>query len=309
MLSSSEGSVGEPDGPPTAGEAQPSVTYHSLQPTPILGCKHYMRNCSKWAECCSKWVSCRFCHDEVESHPYDRYGVANALLSIGLARYATRRMLCMLCQTEQEASNRCTGCDKAMAQYYCAVCKFWDNDPQKQIYHCDKCKMCRIGRREEYVHCDRCNVCLVKDYAPRHKCFERSLECDCPICGEYLFTSLSPVMFMRCGHAIHFLCHQEHVKNSYQCPVCLKSLDDMQDYFVRIDSLLDAQPMPEEYAMVRSQILCNDCEGRSVTKFHFVYHKCSLCGSYNTKLLKTFNAEADAQADDPHHGQETNEQV
>lgn len=49
-----------------------TVTYHALHPEPIMGCKHYMRNCKKFADCCDRWVSCRFCHDEQEDHPYDR---------------------------------------------------------------------------------------------------------------------------------------------------------------------------------------------------------------------------------------------
>lgn len=217
-------------------------------------------------------------------------------------------MLCMFCKTEQEASNQCTNleCGKQMASYYCDYCRFWDNDPQKQIYHCEKCKMCRIGAREDFHHCEKCNVCLTNSYVLEHKCIERNLECDCPICGEYLFTSLSPVMFMPCGHCIHFMCHREHIKTSYQCPVCMKSLGDMRDYFVRIDSLLEVQPMPAEYASFRSQILCNDCEKKSVTKFHFVYHKCVHCGSYNTNPLKTFNADSEPQEQPDVKGQPTN---
>jgi hypothetical protein len=65
----------------------------------------------------------------------------------------------------------------------------------------------------------------------------------------------------------------------------------MKEYFARIDVLLESQKMPPEYALVRSQILCNDCEEKTCTKFHFVYHKCKACGSYNTKVIKTFNVE------------------
>lgn len=32
-------------------------------------------------------------------------------------------------------------------------------------------------------------------------------------------------------------------------------------------------------------ILCNDCEKRGEATFHWLYHKCSYCGSYNTRLL------------------------
>lgn len=31
-----------------------------------------------------------------------------------------------------------------------------------------------------------------------HRCIERSTECDCPICGEYMFTSTLTVVFMVC---------------------------------------------------------------------------------------------------------------
>lgn len=104
-------------------------------------------------------------------------------------------------------------------------------------------------------------------------------------------------MFMPCGHAIHFICHQEHTRNSYQCPICLKSLSNMTHFFQRIDELMANQQMPEEYARVRSQILCNDCEKKSIAKFHFVYHRCAQCSSYNTKLLRTFNETDNTQVE------------
>lgn len=262
-----------------------SVTYHSLHPEPVMGCKHYMRNCKKWAECCGEWITCRFCHDERQDHQLDRF--------------STKRMLCMLCKTDQPAGRKCAECHKVMASYYCDICKFWDADPLKNIYHCAKCGICRVGLQSEYIHCDKCNACISTDYHPQHKCIERSLECDCVICGEYLFTSTAPVMLMPCGHSIHFICHREHMKTSYQCPVCWKSLGDMKEYFARIDALLVDQKMPAEYALVRSQILCNDCEEKSCCKFHFVYHKCKACGSYNTKVVKTFNVEDEEDEGEP----------
>jgi hypothetical protein len=61
----------------------------------------------------------------------------------------------------------------------------------------------------------------------------------------------------------------------------------MSDYFARIDSVLMQQQMPPEYDRFVSLILCNDCEKRSYAKFHFLYHKCAHCDSYNTKVLNT----------------------
>jgi hypothetical protein len=47
----------------------------------------------------------------------------------------------------------------------------------------------------------------------------------------------------------------------------------MQAYFARIDDLLAHEQMPPEYADFRAHIYCSDCERKSETKFHFVYHK------------------------------------
>jgi len=93
------------------------------------------------------------------------------------------------------------------------------------------------------------------------------------------------------------------------------SLGDMELYFASIDELLQREQMPIEYKDHKSLIYCSDCERKSTTKFHFVYHKVWLaihawwtvmrnahrlmltvwcqcqfddCGSYNTKLLRQF---------------------
>jgi RING finger/CHY zinc finger protein 1 len=61
----------------------------------------------------------------------------------------------------------------------------------------------------------------------------------------------------------------------------------MTDLFERLDAMLAQHQMPPEYANTISKIYCNDCEEKSDTKFHFLYHKCQKCGSYNTKVLGT----------------------
>jgi hypothetical protein len=62
----------------------------------------------------------------------------------------------------------------------------------------------------------------------------------------------------------------------------------MSDYFKRIDTMLALHTMPAEYQNTFSNIYCNDCEKKSVCKYHFLYHKCSSCQGYNSKLLSTF---------------------
>lgn len=53
-----------------------------------------------------------------------------------------------------------------------------------------------------------------------------------------------------------------------------------------IDSILaNERPLHPELAAQLQPILCRDCEGRSQAAFHFVYHKCHHCGSYNTAVI------------------------
>ncbi|KAG0281149.1 hypothetical protein BGZ95_006448 [Linnemannia exigua] len=241
-----------------------------------LGCKHYRRGCKLKANCCGRWFNCRFCHDDASDHT--------------IVRSETKMMLCMHCQTIQDAAQNCSSCKARMAVYYCEACKLWDDDPKKHIYHCDDCGICRIGQGlgRDYFHCKKCNVCMNIQLQDKHKCIERNLECDCPICGEYMFTSTSTVIFMPCGHCIHSRCHEDYIKTSYQCPTCWKSLGDMSVYYSKIDSLLAEQTMPADYANIFSIVLCNDCEVKSETPYHFLYHRCDKCRGYNTKVLETF---------------------
>ena len=200
-------------------------------------------------------------------------------------------MLCMVCGTVQDAGESCVTCNKKVAHHHCPECNLWDNDEQKSIFHCKDCRICRVGKGLgiDYFHCSKCNICMSINLQGNHKCIERNLECDCPICGEYMFTSTSLVMFMPCGHSIHYKCHQEYSMTAYQCPTCFKSLWDMTTYFRKIDKILDTHQMPLEYQNTISMIYCNDCESKSTAKYHFLYHKCQHCAGYNTKLIQTLN--------------------
>ncbi|KAI8997030.1 zinc-ribbon-domain-containing protein [Pilobolus umbonatus] len=260
-------------------------TYHDKKHT-ILGCSHYQRKCKLEANCCGKIYTCRFCHEENEDH--------------AIIRTETKNMLCMLCSTLQPVGQTCNKCGEQVARYYCDICKLWDDDPVKSIYHCHECGICRKGKGlgQDYIHCKKCNICIAKNMK-NHRCIERNLECDCPICGEYMFTSTSNVIFMLCGHSIHHSCYAAYIHTSYQCPTCLKSLCNMSEYFNRLDKDLERQPMPPEYEKYISHIFCNDCEKKSPAKYHFFYHKCAHCRSFNTTVLRTENTEETsvAQAD------------
>jgi hypothetical protein len=63
--------------------------------------------------------------------------------------------------------------------------------------------------------------------------------------------------------------------------------------------MLEQHRMPAEYQDFWSIVLCNDCEKKSKTRYHFLYHKCQECSSYNTKLLQTVQEVTPAQGDAP----------
>lgn len=277
------------------------------------GCVHYQRHCKIYAACCDGWFGCRRCHDEAAQKSV----AAREKCSLDgtLDRTLLRFMLCMHCREPQPIGQFCSNCpqevtdeakeevdephssasglvtgNRRMARYFCKVCNLFDDNPKHEIYHCDACGICRVGRGLgiDYFHCDKCKACLAIEMQKGHRCIERTLDSDCPICGEYLFTSTQKVTFMKpCNHSIHERCYKAHTATSYQCPICCKSLGDMSAYFRELDALVESQRMPAEHANWRSFISCVDCERRCWRPFHYLYHRCDYCKSYNTAVLET----------------------
>ncbi|CAA7013653.1 unnamed protein product [Microthlaspi erraticum] len=238
----------------------------------IFGCKHYKRNCKLLAPCCNQLFTCIRCHDEETDHSVDRKEITT--------------MMCMKCLIIQPIGASCSNasCSSSMGKYYCKICKLFDDE--REIYHCPYCNLCRVGKGLgiDYFHCMKCNACMSRILA-EHVCREKCLEDNCPICHEYIFTSNSPVKALPCGHVMHSTCFQEYTCSHYTCPICSKSLGDMQVYFRMLDALLTEQKMPDEYANQTQVILCNDCGRKGNAPYHWLYHKCSSCASYNTRLL------------------------
>jgi len=265
--------AGTQNNDPLVDEFAPS--YHD-EPKEILGCKHYPRQAKIRAKCCGKFFTCRLCHDEACDHKIDRY--------------ATEEMLCMHCFTVQPVgqfcksdNEKCNG--RQLAKYYCGTCRLF-SDADKSIFHCKDCGLCRVGKGlgVDYKHCHQCGSCINISIFDDHVCLENALHSDCPICAEYMFTSVKPVCILKCGHYIHLPCLDEYTQQDYRCPICLKSLGDMSHRWTQLDEYLETNPMPEEYADKMSTVLCYDCGDRTETSFHFLYHKCR-CGSYNTTLV------------------------
>ncbi|KAI7824198.1 zinc-ribbon-domain-containing protein [Kickxella alabastrina] len=239
----------------------------------ILGCSHYQLKAKLLAPCCDSWVSCRFCHDEVNSHAMDRFSV--------------NEMKCMLCQEEQPIAQDCRKCKQQMGCYYCHKCRLIDDGPGKSIFHCDQCGICLSGEKSKFYHCHICEACVAVEARSNHGCAEKKLHCDCPVCGEHIFGSNKAIVQTKCQHMMHEECLQKYSEHSFKCPICSASICDTRLFFKSIEDYMKACTMPREYKDMKSQIHCNDCRQRSVAQYHFVYHKCSLCRSYNTSILST----------------------
>ncbi|XP_056683981.1 zinc finger protein BRUTUS-like At1g18910 isoform X2 [Spinacia oleracea] len=245
----------------------------------VFGCKHYKQNCKLVAACCNQIFTCRHCHDEVSDHVMDRK--------------STTQMMCMMCLETQPIGRTCMtpSCNKySMAKYYCKICRLFDDN--REIYHCPYCNLCRLGKGLgiDYFHCMKCNACMSRTVSTSHVCREKCIEDKCPICHDDMFTSRDPVKALVCGHLMHSSCFEVYTCTRYTCPVCSKSLgdiNDMQVLFGMWDALLAEEKlqMPEEYIGRTQAILCNDCERKGTAPFHWVHHKCPFCGSYNTRLI------------------------
>jgi len=233
-------------------------------------CDHYTRHCSIIAPCCGKEYPCRICHDDVEYeekikkfHKVDRFKI--------------KRVKCLECGVEQIKSNKCENekCGIEFGKYYCENCSLYDDDISKGQFHCEGCGICRVGGRDNFEHCEKCGSCQPKE---KHTCL-KSKENNCPICMEDIFQARKTSTSLRCGHVLHSECFELYVKTNYKCPICLKSICDMNAF---IEAQVNNVLMPEELR-VDTEILCNDCNEKSIVKYHIMAMKCGKCGSYNTK--------------------------
>ncbi|XP_024960987.1 E3 ubiquitin-protein ligase MIEL1-like isoform X1 [Cynara cardunculus var. scolymus] len=244
------------------------------------GCKHYRRRCMIRAPCCNEIFGCRHCHNEVTNmlnSPSDRHD---------LVRCDVKQVICSVCDTEQPVARVCTNCGVNMGDYFCEICKFYDDDSDKGQFHCDECGICRVGGRENFFHCKKCGSCYSLSLRDNHSCVENSMRHHCPICYEYLFDSLKDTNVMKCGHTMHRECFQEMVKRQkFSCPICSKSVMDMSWIWKRLDEEIEATAMPEDYRHKKVWILCNDCNDTTEVFFHIMGQKCCHCNSYNTRTI------------------------
>ena len=239
----------------------------------INPCTHYNRTFDIVAPCCNRTYACRVCHDSNENHTMDRHKIAY--------------MKCKACMCYQQITASCQNPQCYLFQcehkYTCLKCNLFDNNP-RDIFHCNDCNICRVGKREQYTHCHKCNMCVLAN--SNHQCVSSTND-NCFVCNEDLFSSRDPIMNLPCNHYMHVSCFQTMLQPPNvvtTCGICRKSVVDMSHHWQQIDAHLATETIPDEYKDWKSNIVCNDCHAHTQTQYHFVYHKCAQCNSYNTSV-------------------------
>ncbi|KAF2314956.1 hypothetical protein GH714_037311 [Hevea brasiliensis] len=149
------------------------------------------------------------------SNPDDRHEIV---------RHDIKQVICSLCNIEQEVAQICSNCGVKMGEYYCDICKFYDDDTTKGQFHCEGCGICRVGGKDNFFHCEKCGSCYRVELQNNHSCIENSMKNHCPICYENSSTR-------------------------YRCPICSKTVLKVSHYWRMLDQEIEAIQMPEEYRM------------------------------------------------------------
>ncbi|WVZ55449.1 hypothetical protein U9M48_006109 [Paspalum notatum var. saurae] len=274
------------------------------------GCVHYRRKCKIRAPCCGEVFDCRHCHNEakdsLELGVHERHVVP---------RHEIKLVICSLCNEEQGVQQDCSNCGACLGKYFCAKCNLFDDDLESCEIDGTKCYLVFLdiviseafpivfsgikepvplrwmwhltGGAENFYHCEKCGCCYTSLLKDSHRCVDRAMHQNCPVCFEYLFDSPKAVSVLNCGHTIHLEClYEMRAHHQFSCPVCLRSACDMSDMWKKLDQKVAASPMPAIYQKKMIWILCNDCGRTSSVQFHVLAHKCPGCSSYNTRQTR-----------------------
>ncbi|KAI4301351.1 hypothetical protein L6164_034639 [Bauhinia variegata] len=109
------------------------------------------------------------------SNPKDRHE---------LFRRDVKQVVCSICDTEQEVAKMCSNCGVNMGEYFCEICKFYDDNTDKGQFHCDDCGIYRVGERDNFFHCQTCGSCYAVSLQNNHLCVENSMKRCCPVYYE-----------------------------------------------------------------------------------------------------------------------------
>ncbi|EOD50798.1 putative ring finger and chy zinc finger domain-containing protein [Neofusicoccum parvum UCRNP2] len=149
-------------------------------------------------------------------------------------------------------------------------CQHYRRNVKIQCFDCNRWHTRGEGLGKDFIHCKKCNVCISIKFAEDHRCIERATDADCPICKDYMFTSSTDVVSMKCGHYMHRDCYDSYMQTDYKCPMCKKSAVNMELQWRKLRDAIDSQPMPAQFADTKLVIHCNDCSVKSTSNYHWL---------------------------------------
>ncbi|PNX93897.1 RING finger and CHY zinc finger domain-containing protein 1-like, partial [Trifolium pratense] len=250
------------------------------------GCSHYRRRCKIIAPCCNQIFDCRHCHNESQNsvqvdlanmHDIPRHDVKRVICSLCSTEQDVQQVCiqCGVCMGRYFCS-KCKFFDDDVSkkQYHCDECGICRTGGEENFFHCKKCgklliEHCfpkatnpftcvssvfklSVSLTKYLVNChdlllsvDCCYSSSMKD---SHRCIEKAMHQNCPVCFEFLFDTTKDITVLPCGHTIHLGCVREMQKHcQYSCPVCSKSFCDMSRVWEKMDEELASTPMPEMF--------------------------------------------------------------
>ena len=66
------------------------------------------------------------------------------------------------------------------------------------------------------------------------------------------------------------------MRTSYRCPICNRTIPNMEREFLDLGREIELQPMPEEFRDTKAWISCNDCLTKTRVKYHWLGLKCAV---------------------------------
>ncbi|KAK0574951.1 hypothetical protein LWI29_031459 [Acer saccharum] len=124
------------------------------------------------------------------------------------------------------------------------------------------CSICKFFDDERVVyHCPFCNLCRVGNGLGVD--FFHCMKCNCCL----------SIKALPCGHFMHSACFQAYTCSHYICPICSGLL-----WLPRSFQKNTGTAVRIYYAMTAIR--------RGLHAFHWLYHKCGSCGSYNTRVIR-----------------------
>lgn len=243
-----------------------------------MNCLNSNNNYKLYASCCNKYICCHICHNRENDHRLRK-------------SKDIKHILCTKCDTINEnLEDKCKSCNSKYSKHFCKECNIY-NDSDTGLYHCKICKKCYYTSEESLVHCDKCNRCFNNKAILKHKCNIIEGVDKCQICLDKIFSANEKTILLRCSHLIHESCLNNlklyNINEIVKCTICNMSVQNSKKYEDEYDKRVLECPVNEPRCKWKTEYLCFDCHDKNTTKYHYNYHKCLECNSYNTTSLNT----------------------